>query len=154
MHCALSRLTVDRRGYVSQLLNFVTSVDRIRRFDAHWSQFFIVLTTTTTTITSPLAHARGVMFPLVKVVIRSIKIHYEKLNFLVLDLAHKHGNWGWVYLKCLLSLRRPLPFSFNTTTDGRTDKNRRTITVILRLHFAARVNNIYTFWIVSAMTII
>ena len=34
--------TVDRRGYDGQQKRtFVTLVDRIPRFDAHWSQFFV-----------------------------------------------------------------------------------------------------------------
>ena len=42
-------------------------------------------------------------------------------------------------LECVLSLRRSLPFSIGGL--GRTDKNRRTIAVTLRLRFAARVND-------------
>ena len=48
-----------------------------------------------------------------------------------------------VYLKCVLALRRPLPFSTGglRRMDGRTDKNHQTIAVTLRLCFAARVDN-------------
>ena len=44
--------------------------------------------------------------------------------------------WCLVILRCVLSLKRPLPY-------GRTDKNRQTIAATLRLRFAARVNNYY-----------
>ena len=65
--------------------------------------------------------------------------HWAGLNMTMIPLC----------LECILSLRRPLPFSTGGLgwTGGRTDKNRQTIAVILCLclRFAARVNKIVTF---------
>ena len=61
--------------------------------------------------------------------------HWAGLNMTTLPLC-------WVYLERILFLGWPLPFSTGglRRTDGRTDKNCQTITVTLRLCFAARVN--------------
>ena len=63
--------------------------------------------------------------------------HWAGLNVTTLP-------WCLVILRCVLSLRRPLPYGrTDGRTNGRTDKNRQTIAVTLRLGFAARVNKPY-----------
>ena len=62
--------------------------------------------------------------------------HWAGLNVTTLP-------WYLVFLGCVLSLRRSLPYGqMDGWMDGQTDKNLKNIAVTLRLCFAARVNNI------------